>query len=194
MKKKFKDFLPLARVASFALMVLLSALCGLVIVRNGWRYLAVHRASNQWVAAHSPEKKDDNSAAPKPDGGKPSVAASGGAQVLSKPIVKGGPKADTPKSDAAAKAEKAKDSKDPYAEIAKGGLFGPPKPETPIVLSAIIADTSIINGQTVKVGDTVGNGSKVIEIRSDAVVLEKDGVKNELKIFSELKGMPAGPG
>ena len=73
-----------------------------------------------------------------------------------------------------------------YKPVLEGNLFGPPSPPPPNpVITAIIGDYSIIDGREVKVGDTLRNGSKVKEIQSNKVVVEKDGKESDLVLFQE---------
>jgi hypothetical protein len=84
--------------------------------------------------------------------------------------------------------EKPPEKNERIAKWEKGGILGPPPPSIPPpTLSAVIGETAILDNQTVKVGDTVGDGMKVVEIEANKVVLEKDGNRTDLILFPELK-------
>ncbi|MDK2971850.1 MAG: Type secretion system protein [Candidatus Sumerlaeota bacterium] len=91
-------------------------------------------------------------------------------------------------AEAKEKTEKPPEKDERIAKWEKGGILGPPPPSIPPpTLSAIIGESAILNNRTVKVGDTVGDGMKVVEIEANKVVLEKDGNRTDLVLFPELK-------
>lgn len=75
-----------------------------------------------------------------------------------------------------------------HAELKRAGLFGPPAPDSPVILTAILGDVAIINGQETRVGDNVPDGSKIMEIQPNRVVIEKDGNRRDLVLFNALPG------
>ena len=84
-------------------------------------------------------------------------------------------------------------SKEPskYEALITRAPFGkkPEKGKPPLQLTAVIGDTAFINGKRVKIGDKVGD-SVVVEIHGNKVVVEKDGKRKDIIMFSDLKGAP----
>lgn len=73
-----------------------------------------------------------------------------------------------------------------YAELKQGGLIGLPKPPSPPPqLTAIMGEVAIINNQEARVGENAG-GMKIVEIQTNKVILEKDGQRSELTVFSGI--------
>jgi hypothetical protein len=92
---------------------------------------------------------------------------------------------------------------DKYKAIVEKGVFAKKRQTPPPQLSAIMGDQAIFGSKVVGVGAQAG-GWKVVEIGEKLVVIEKDGKKQTLKLFQELKmpdppkpkptpGKPSGP-
>lgn len=75
-----------------------------------------------------------------------------------------------------------------YAELKRAGLFGPPAPDSPVILTAILGDIAIINGQEARVGGNAPDGSRIVEIHPNRVVVERDGNRRDLVLFNALPG------
>lgn len=152
----------------------------------GWRagsaaldYLAVRHAAESWAKQReaAAAKADAPAATPTPTPEPTPPAPTGGAATPTPAKSKPDPKAQ--------RAER-------IAKWQAGGLFGPPPPQMPPpTLSAIIGNAAILNGQPMKVGDSAPDGSKIVEIHNNRVVLEKNGARNELILFEALKPQAA---
>jgi hypothetical protein len=157
--------------AALALVALL-ALPGWRAGSAAWDYMAIRRAAETW-------EKQREVAAAKADAPAPPAtpAPAEGAATPNPATSRPDPKAQ--------RAER-------IAKWQAGGLFGPPPPQMPPpTLSAIIGNAAILNGQPMKVGDSAPDGSKIVEIHNNRVVLEKDGARNEIILFEALKPQPA---
>lgn len=75
---------------------------------------------------------------------------------------------------------------DPYKVIRDGLVLGiPPAPPSP-QLTAIVGEQAIIDNRPVSEGEMISDGSKVLEILSNKVIVEKDGAKRDLVLFQEV--------
>lgn len=88
--------------------------------------------------------------------------------------------------------EKTRDPLEKYNAILEKGVLGVPPKEQPPQLFGILGDVALIGGapeqvQEYKEGADLPSGEKVVRVGVDSVELEKDGEKQTLEIFPELK-------
>ena len=82
--------------------------------------------------------------------------------------------------------------------IMEAGMFG--AGPQPMQLQGIMGSEALFgispdNAQPMKVGDALPDGRKIVEIRSNEVVLEKDGQRQTETVFQQLQQQPMpGPG
>ncbi len=96
-----------------------------------------------------------------------------------------------------APADKKGDDKEQLKKLAEQGLFGkkpaPPQPQ----LFGILGDSAMMgnNANSAKlyaVDAKLPDGSKLVELQENAVVVERDGKRKTIKLFPELNA-PSGP-
>ncbi len=97
----------------------------------------------------------------------------------------------TQKNASAPEREKAKPVQEYDETIMGHGMLGTAV-KLPIKLWGVMGDSALFgtsgeDAQPAKVGDTLANGEKVVEIRVNEAVVEKDGKRRTEVVFEELK-------
>lgn len=159
-------------VVIFCIVIVLNiAQLGTTAVQTFW----VSHKTAQWTKQED-EKKDEG----KKDEGKKE---------------EGKNKPDNPQEKKGRKKTKGKNEnpKEPskYEALITRSPFGkkPEKKKPPLALTAIMGDSALINGKWLGVGEKI-NDSEVVEIHGNKVVVEKDGKRKDIIMFSDLKGAP----
>lgn len=98
----------------------------------------------------------------------------------------------TEKSAGPPERDKAKTAQEYEDAVMGHGMLGSPAAKPQIKLWGVLGDSALFgasgeNAQPSKVGETISSGEKVVEIRPNEVVLEKDGKRRTETLFDELK-------
>lgn len=91
--------------------------------------------------------------------------------------------------------EKFREPLDKFKPILEKGVLGIPPREAPPQLFGVLGRTALIGGAPEQVqefseGATLPSGEKVVRVGVDSVDLEKDGQKQTLTVFPDLKAQP----
>ena len=162
---------------------------GMRLGASWWRASAIDRTVARWEEKHPKkrEKKKEGEAQKPPAGKQVSAAPMPGNGMKPSGPPNMPPGARPPRKPPQPGKEKPAEE-DMYAELRKGDLLGPPQPNPPPPqISAIIGDMAIIDNAEKRVGDTVRDGAKIVEIHSNKVILEKDGKRSDLVLFQPMK-------